>query len=85
MGAPESVGSYRVCAVGCECAADCTVQGRVELEVFALGELGEFEFVEGRVEREGQRDEVLATGMALAYKAVVNHQAATAAVVVPTS
>lgn len=39
------------------------------------GEFGGFEFMEGRVETEEQRDEVVGTGLCLAYKAVVNRNA----------
>lgn len=46
------------------------------------GEFGGFEFVEGRVETEAARDEVVATGLCVAYKAVVSRQASTSAVVV---
>lgn len=46
------------------------------------GTFGEFEFVEGKVEGEEQRREVVATGLALAYKAYMNkNSGATAAVV----
>lgn len=54
-------------------------QGGSVWKCMSWGTFGTVEFVEGRVEGEAQRDEVMATGLTLLYKAVVNQQAAIAA------
>lgn len=57
-------------------------RGPGQLGLSMKGSFGEFEFVEGRVGVEGQRDEVVATGLTLAYKAVINRSGTMPGVVV---
>lgn len=45
------------------------------------GTFGDLEFAEGRIQTEAQRDEVVATGLALAYRAAMNHNGGMSAAV----